>query len=270
MNVDISNLNPGQPGSSDPGFSNDPNPGANPNGSDPNAGGGSDTDALINESIFETRHRDATREIGRLTESNRLSQEQLREMAENYKLAKTELASVTENLQNLANAMKASEESGEILPAGDRIAYENAMHQWKTKKMELETKMGSLSRKAQNHAAAEEELSAGFSERAKSDALGLSKRLAPLVDGNQATMYQIIKNDIIPRIDDNSPHLVEKYRRGEISLETLVLPMIKSEIGFYKQLYGSRNGGNVDGGAAPGGNQTQNKSQTFSAFSGLL
>ena len=60
------------------------------------------------------------------------------------------------------------------------------------------------------------------------------------------------------------------YRRGEISLEKLVTPHLYQALPFYKQLYGSRDGGNVSGGASAPSIAPKAPQKTFSGFAGLL
>lgn len=286
MNIELSNTDPSasaQPGAgaslsgelnaADGGPANpSPGSGVNPNPVNPaaaaDAAAKTELDNIINESTFEARYNNATREIQRLNEGNRLSQEQLRDMADTYKVTKDQLSDVTNRLQRMRDAMEASVKSGEVLPASERLAFERTESEWQAKKIELENKVSGMARKVQAHQTAEAELNSQFVANVRSDTLNVAKKYAGLVDGNQHTLYGILKNEIIPQIDAQAPHLVDSYRRGQISLEDLCVPYIKRDLSFYKQVYSSRTGGGVDTAAAEPAKKAP--SNSFKSFSGFL
>ena len=232
------------------------------------AAANAEIDSLINESTFEARHRESTREINRLNEANRLSNQQLREMADNYKLAKNDYEDVTGRLDKIQSAMQASQQAGEVLPTGERIEYERYERELLSSKARLENEMNQLAGKVQAHQQAEQHLSADFVQNVKNDTLEIAKKFAPLINGDQGTMYQILKNEIIPQIDAEQPQLVDRYRRGEISLETLCTPYVKRDLAFHKQIYGARAGGHVPSGDVPA--ERPRPKQSIQGFSGFL
>ncbi len=232
--------------------------------------GAAQTDRDIFNATQEKRINDGTREIQKQIAANKLSQQQLQEMGKNYSSLKSRYENTVGAINEIRSALEKAQQSGETLQASELLHAKNTLLDLEDKKARFEEEIGSLGSKYQRHQEAEAKLQPMIAEQIRNDTLDLATRIAPELDGNRATAYQILKTDIIPRIEASDPGLVDAYVRGEISLENLVRPTLAQNMSLYKQLYTARDGGSIAGGAsAPSGGSAQPKSNFAKTF-GLL